>query len=272
MASNLPFGLPSPPSTGSNGTMNVLPSGDDPERETLRRLGWTNQRRRIGSPPLVELPLRRHSLEDSPEEPVKLQYDSLQPQIEQALRTNNVKNFEVDLVLRVDYAATLGALTIFVHAEADATYQQSWPDAIEEIRGILDSNGLTAERIGRPIYIEIMDPVYEAHWAFDPIDPDHPLARQWDQILKDLVWPTIHALPPRVKDDVHSINAFGFGVRGSDVAPVTPTVLVSINPGHPWSAVRSAENIITSGLRNQYGAHDSHCVFEPGMMVLDCFD
>ena len=259
--------LPTPPTTAISTSGRRLIIGDHSNLSELQQ-GWTNEKLRIGSPALVDLPLVSRDFPPGPELDA---FNRLRPQIEQILNARRVRWEWMALVNRTDFGQREGTSTYFVSTEARSGYAYTWQLAVNDIHVLFRNAGPRFEQYHPDLHVEIMDESLDQTWWTNPVEPDHLLVRHWEIIRRDLVWPILHSsLPAHVLRDFQSMHVLRYGPfpKGDQRNP--PTVVVSILPGHPYSEWREAENRVTGALP-RYAIRDARCLFVPSRIITSNF-
>lgn len=176
----------------------VLRSRDNTDLPCLKRDGWSNEKMRVGSPPLLGLPLETVKL--FPHPALSL-FQKIRPSIFEILTAKEVKYSSADLVIRRtehDYyfpRRCYSAATIFINAKAQKDLQPDWAFAVNDIRQLLEDVDLTKRRFGVDFFVEIMDQMsLSAPWYTHSLKMEHTLHRDWEKILNEIVEPAYDSL------------------------------------------------------------------------------
>ena len=248
----------SPISPTSDGTdRGALRSTDPSSVDSFETDGWTCEKKRIGSPPLLPLPLRNHVFAATSE---ALQiFNSIRDEITSILQRYRVDQSSVRFVRRQPPGEAYGSATVLVYASSNENYTVNWEMAAKEVRVLLDARGLRASRFREPFHIEFMDRSLEEPWWAAPIETSHQLVTNWTGIRSDIVGPAISRMPLTVREGIQSINALRYGPKGNWQQLNRPTIIVAIAPSHPWSEWWETEEQIKSQLQQR--SIDATCLF-----------
>ncbi|MCJ1329324.1 hypothetical protein MMC10_006003 [Thelotrema lepadinum] len=235
-----------------------LTSGDRTTLPTLRKNGWTNEKGRVGSPPLALLPLQCFDFPRNSQE-LKI-YNSIEPTIKETLQSHGISYETCELVYRAPYGRLPGGPTVFIKAQAKGDYHDSWALAVEGIRLQLRDAELTQSRFRMQFRVEIMDPELEWPAFIADVESEHRLVQKWEILKRDVICPAIEAsMQKSVYKDIHAIDLLRFGFD-PDYEMNPPTIIIVITPGHSWSEWRAAEEEIDRKLP-RCNVFDIRCVF-----------
>ena len=130
----------------------VLRSSDRSVLESFSTDGWTNEKKRIGSPPLLDLPLL--SILFPPTHPARQIFANVRPQIRSILARHRIvcsaesdpfeeEESPIQLVTRCASGEHDGYWCVHVMAEARDEYASNWAKAVNDVRILLRNRDLT---------------------------------------------------------------------------------------------------------------------------------
>ena len=142
------------------------------DNDIADRLGFTEERRRVGCPPLFQLPLERSLLRSEQSTPLS----SLEPTYERILRDNYIAFSEIhyvqSMIEGLDFTdATISAEvapTILIIADGRSNTFRRWLHAVTAIKQHLAELGAHDR-----IHVEIIDPALEQELYMDVIEHGH---------------------------------------------------------------------------------------------------
>ena len=219
--------------------------------------GWTNERKRIGAPPLLRLPLSNYPF---PKSPLKRNFKDMKQDVVKILHRYKIHFKSIDLVVRCDKYHSVGYWTVLVYAKADRDYARKWPSAVNGMRMLLIDRNLGQRNLMTPIYVEIIDPDLEAVYNAHPVEPNELLARNWNDILSHIVRPVLDY--PPFETQYYAISASRYGPYRQGDRRNKPTIIVSVPRDRPYCEWRQAEEYINHMLVQQgFTAEEVTCYF-----------
>ena len=258
---------PSPEDLYSLSDVAVLRTTDSSPISSLNSRGFTKEKMRVGSPPLLMLPLRDMQF-TSNASPLQL-FTAISSHIEDKLRQRSIEYSSYCFVNRVPPGHTVGIPTVIVRARARGNYMDNWLSTVDDLCQLCSEFGLTSQRFLVPIAVELIDPRLEELWWAKPLEPTHLLARNWSNLKREAVAATINEkLPSSVIKDIQAVNLFRYGPYDKPHKQ-RPTIIVSIKPGHSYCIWRETEDAINDALssyniviKNKQG----RCLFVPSIV------